>query len=38
MDFRTIPFVKLDSYINAAALNGKYVLIFDKTGETNNFF
>ena len=31
-EFRTIPYTKLDSYLNASALNGKYVIIFDKTG------
>jgi hypothetical protein len=30
-EFRTIPFLKLDNYLNASALNGKYVLLFDKT-------
>ena len=36
-EFRAIPLNKLDSYLNAAALNGKYVLLFDKTGKVQDF-
>lgn len=36
-EFRTIPYTKLDSYLNASALNGKYIIIFDKTGSTQDF-
>lgn len=36
-NFRTIDFLKLDTYLNAAALNGKYVLIFDKTDSCQDF-
>lgn len=36
-EFRTIPLNKLDSYLNAAALNGKYVLLIDKTGKVQDF-
>jgi hypothetical protein len=32
-EFRIIPYTKLDIYLQASALNGKYVLIFDKTGQ-----
>jgi hypothetical protein len=31
-EFRTIPLNKMAMQLEAAALSGKYVLIFDKTG------
>ena len=36
-DFRTIDYLKLSTYLDAAALSGKYCLIFDQTGKVPDF-
>lgn len=36
-DFRTIVFLKLDNYLNAAALSQKYCILFDETGKIPDF-
>ena len=36
-DFRTIDFLKLDTYLTSASLNQKYCLIFDQTGKVPDY-
>ena len=37
-DVRSIEYLKLASYLEAAQMNGKYVLIFDQTNNCHTYF